>query len=106
MEDHTSDSESPRHSEEEIVFDTDEIEETLSDGEERSYLDEAYVPIEEREDQPDDSADNMNLHQVAYPLFDPIGDYFETLANDEIVSNHLAQATNVTFERRPIAIEN
>jgi len=84
-------------SDEEFSYESDGYEgfTPYSDGEDSSYTDKAYLPynFDNRIEQ-DDDLDNQST-QVGYPLFDPIGDFFESFESELLVMEHLAQAVDL-----------
>lgn len=81
-------------------YDSDGGSEYYSDGEDRSYPDVAYIRSYDRFELLTTNDNNLVKHpqQVGYPLFDPVGDFFETLKNNELVNEHLKQAMDVGYD--------
>lgn len=83
---------SPQHSDDEFVYDSDGFYET-PEPEERHALDIAYTSYDDNDwTTPIEQHNDIDRVPAGFPIFDPEGDYFESLANDDMVTAHLAQA--------------
>jgi len=94
MEDYET---SSQPSDEEFSYESDGFDgfASYSDGEDSSYMDKAYLPYNfDNRIVHDDDLDNQST-QVGYPLFDPIGDFFESFESELLAIGHLAQAVDL-----------
>lgn len=94
MEDYESGSQS---SDEEISYDTDGYE-SYSDVEERSYLDEAYLDInDDMQDSVDVESDNHAVYLTPYGfrLDDTVNDYLESIDMELQIVDDLVQAEDL-----------